>query len=67
MQLASLTCRLVGARCRVLGIVPVDDALDSLADDATTVSVNASYLAELVVASGRATEIEALYADALAR
>lgn len=53
VQLASLTCRLVGARCRVLGIVPVDDALDALAGDATTMSVNASYLAELVVAAQR--------------
>lgn len=53
VQLASLTCRLVGARCRVLGIVPVDDALDALAGDATTMSVNASYLAELVVGAER--------------
>jgi phenylacetate-CoA ligase len=53
VQLASLTCRLVGARCRVLGIIPADDALDALAGDATTMSVNASYLAELVVAAER--------------
>ncbi|MGW6128513.1 phenylacetate--CoA ligase family protein [Cellulomonas sp. NPDC055163] len=53
VQLASLTCRLVGARCRVMGIVPADDALDALAGDATAMSVNASYLAELVVAAER--------------
>lgn len=53
VQLATLTCRLVGARCRVLGIVPPDDALDALAGEATTMSVNASYLAELVVAAQR--------------
>ncbi|GIG21708.1 hypothetical protein Cch01nite_24320 [Cellulomonas chitinilytica] len=51
VQLASMTCRLVGARCRVLGIIAVDDALDALAGSATTMSVNASYLAELVVAA----------------
>lgn len=53
VQLASMTCRLVGARCRVLGMIPPDDALDALAASATTMSVNASYLAELVVAAQR--------------
>jgi phenylacetate-coenzyme A ligase PaaK-like adenylate-forming protein len=53
VQLASMTCRLVGARCRVLGIVDVEDALDALAGSATSMSVNASYLAELVVAARR--------------
>lgn len=53
VQLASLTCRLVGARCRVMGIIPAEDALDALAGSATTMSVNASYLAELVVAAQR--------------
>ena len=53
VQLAAMTCRLVGARCRVLGIIAVDDALDALAGSATTMSVNASYLAELVVAAQR--------------
>jgi phenylacetate-CoA ligase len=53
VQLASMTCRLVGARCRILGIIPVDDALDALAGSATTLSANASYLAELVVAAQR--------------
>ncbi|MBO9553672.1 hypothetical protein [Cellulomonas sp.] len=53
VQLASLTCRLVGARCRVLGIVAVDDALDALVGSATAMSANASYLAELVVGARR--------------
>lgn len=53
VQLSAMTCRLVGARCRVLGIIAVEDALDALAGSATTMSVNASYLAELVVAAQR--------------
>jgi len=41
-------CRLVGAGCRVLGIVPHDDALDSLSDGSTTLlATTPSYLAEL--------------------
>jgi phenylacetate-coenzyme A ligase PaaK-like adenylate-forming protein len=45
-------CRLVGAGCRVLGIVPADDALDSLgAGGATLLATYPSYLAELVVAA----------------
>jgi phenylacetate-CoA ligase len=47
-------CRLVGAACRVLGIVPPDQALDSLADrGATQLSTVPSYLAELEVAARR--------------
>ncbi len=47
-------CRLVGAGCRVLGIVPPDEALDSLTEGgATLLSTCPSYLAELVVAARR--------------
>jgi phenylacetate-CoA ligase len=47
-------CRLVGAGCRVLGIVPPHEALDSLADGgATQLTAPASYLAELEVAARR--------------
>jgi phenylacetate-coenzyme A ligase PaaK-like adenylate-forming protein len=46
-------CRLVGAACRVLGIVPPDEALDSLADGATQLATVPSYLAELEVAARR--------------
>ncbi|MDN5803338.1 MAG: hypothetical protein L0H26_01930, partial [Microlunatus sp.] len=53
VQLTSLSCRLVGARCRIVGIVSPESALDDLADTATVMSVNASYLAELVVTARR--------------
>jgi len=47
-------CRLVGAACRVLGIVPPDDALDSLSErGATLLATIPSYLAELEVAARR--------------
>jgi phenylacetate-coenzyme A ligase PaaK-like adenylate-forming protein len=47
-------CRLVGAACRVLGIVPPDEALDSLAErGATQLATVPSYLAELEVAARR--------------
>jgi phenylacetate-coenzyme A ligase PaaK-like adenylate-forming protein len=47
-------CRLVGAACRVLGIVPPDEALDSLADrGATQLATVPSYLAELEAAARR--------------
>jgi len=47
-------CRLVGAACRVLGIVPPDEALDNLADrGATQLATVPSYLAELEVAARR--------------
>jgi phenylacetate-coenzyme A ligase PaaK-like adenylate-forming protein len=47
-------CRLVGAACRVLGIVPPDEALDSLAGrGATQLATVPSYLAELEVAARR--------------
>jgi phenylacetate-CoA ligase len=47
-------CRLVGARARVLGVVPPDQSLDSLAGGTTAPTLLAtypSYLAELVVAA----------------
>jgi phenylacetate-CoA ligase len=45
-------CRLVGAGCRVLGVVPTDEALDSLLDGVPTLlSTYPSYLAQLVVAA----------------
>ena len=45
-------CRLVGATCRVVGVVPPDEALDSLLDGAPTMlSTYPSYLAELVLAA----------------
>jgi len=41
-------CRMVGASCRVLGIVPPDESLDSLANrGATQLATVPSYLAEL--------------------
>ena len=46
-------CRLAGAGCRVLGIVPVDEALDSLADGVTLLATCPSYLGELEVAARR--------------
>jgi phenylacetate-coenzyme A ligase PaaK-like adenylate-forming protein len=45
-------CRLVGAGCRVLGIVPPDEALESLTD-ATLLATTPSYLAELETAARR--------------
>ena len=53
ISLTTAVCRLVGARCRLLGVIPPDEALDSLADGATLLSTSASYLAELVVAARR--------------
>lgn len=47
-------CRLVGAACRVLGIVPPDEALDAMAGGgATQLATVPSYLAELEVAARR--------------
>ena len=47
-------CRLVGAACRVLGIVPPDEALDALSErGATQLATVPSYLAELEVAARR--------------
>ena len=47
-------CRLVGAACRMLGIVSPDEALDCLAErGATQLATVPSYLAELEVAARR--------------
>ena len=47
-------CRLVGARCRVLGLVPVEQSLDALLDETVTVlGAYPSYLAELVTLARR--------------
>ena len=47
-------CRLIGAACRVQGIVPPDEALDSLSNrGATQLATVASYLGELEVAARR--------------
>ncbi len=47
-------CRLVGAGCRVLGIVPVDLALDALTEGGSTLlTASPSYLAQLVLAARR--------------
>jgi phenylacetate-CoA ligase len=54
VQLYATGSRLVGAGCRMLGIVPPDEALDSLADrGATQLATVPSYLAELEVAARR--------------
>lgn len=46
-------CRLARAGCRVLGVVPVDEALDALTDRVTLWTASPSYLAEMVVAARR--------------
>jgi phenylacetate-CoA ligase len=54
VHLSAAICRLVGASCRLLGIVPPDEALDGLADGgATMLATGPSYLARLVVAARR--------------
>jgi phenylacetate-coenzyme A ligase PaaK-like adenylate-forming protein len=54
VHLTAAICRLVGAGCRVLGVVPPDDALDALADGGSTLmATNPSYLGELVNAARR--------------
>jgi phenylacetate-CoA ligase len=54
MHLSANSCRLAGAGCRLLGVVPPDEALDSLAGGgATVLATTPSYLAELVTAAGR--------------
>ena len=54
MHLSAATCRLAGVGCRLLGIVPPDQALDSLGEDGTTLlSTCPSYLGELVTAARR--------------
>jgi phenylacetate-CoA ligase len=47
-------CRLVGTSCRLIGIVPPEEALNSLADGTVTLlSTTPSYLGELLVAARR--------------
>jgi len=54
-HLAATSCRLVGAGCRPLGIVPPGAALDNLAEGGATILLTVpSYLAELVTAARRA-------------
>lgn len=54
VHLSAAICRLVGAGCRVLGVVPPDEALDSLSGGGSTLmSTSPSYLGELVVAARR--------------
>jgi phenylacetate-coenzyme A ligase PaaK-like adenylate-forming protein len=55
MHLSASSCRLAGAGCRPLGIVPPEAALDSLAEGGATILLTcSSYLAELVTAARRA-------------
>src|SRR5579875_768797 len=55
MHLSANSCRLAGAGCRPLGIVPPEAALDSLAEGGATILLTCpSYLAELVTAARRA-------------
>jgi phenylacetate-coenzyme A ligase PaaK-like adenylate-forming protein len=50
VHLDAAVCRLAGAGCRILGVVPIDEALDGLADGgATLLSSCPSYLGEMVV------------------
>jgi phenylacetate-CoA ligase len=52
MHLAAASCRLTGAGCRPLGIVPPEAALDALTEGGTTILLTCpSYLAELVTAA----------------
>jgi phenylacetate-coenzyme A ligase PaaK-like adenylate-forming protein len=54
MHLSSTGCRLAGAGCRPLGIVPPEAALDGLAEGGATILLTCpSYLAELVTAARR--------------
>ena len=53
VHLAAAVCRHVGARCRILGVIPADQALDGLSDGATILATSASYLGELVTTARR--------------
>lgn len=54
VHLNAAFCRLVGCGCRVVGIVPPDEALDSLLDGSVTLLATVpSYLGELVTAARR--------------
>jgi phenylacetate-coenzyme A ligase PaaK-like adenylate-forming protein len=53
-HLAAASCRLAGTGCRLLGVVPPDEALDGLCEAGVTLlSTYPSYLAELVIAARR--------------
>lgn len=53
-HLTAAICRLAGAGCRMMGVVPPDESLDSLAGTETTLlATSASYLGELVTAARR--------------
>lgn len=54
VHLDAAICRLVGSGCRVLGMVPPDESLDSLTEGRSTLlSTCPSYLGELVTAARR--------------
>jgi phenylacetate-CoA ligase len=54
IQLDVAICQLTGTGCRILGLVPPDEALDSLVEGGVTLlSAVPSYLGELVVAARR--------------
>ena len=54
LNLDVAVCRLIGAGCRLVGLVPPDETLDSLTDGRVTLlSTSPSYLGELVVAARR--------------
>lgn len=53
VTLTAAICRLTGVSVRLLGVIPPDEALDSLVGSATLLSATPSYLAELVVAARR--------------
>jgi phenylacetate-coenzyme A ligase PaaK-like adenylate-forming protein len=54
VQLDVAGCRLAGAGCRMLGVVPHDEALEGLVNGGSTLlSANPSYLGELVLAARR--------------
>ncbi len=53
VSLTAAIARLVGMRCRILGVIPPDQALDALLGEATLLAASPSYLAQLVVAARR--------------
>jgi phenylacetate-coenzyme A ligase PaaK-like adenylate-forming protein len=53
-HLAAATCRLAQTGCRLVGILPPDDAIETMCDGgATLLSTYPSYLAELVIVARR--------------
>ena len=53
VHLTAAISQLAGAGCRIVGVVPPDEALDGLLDGPTMMSTSASYLGELVLAARR--------------